>query len=176
MHKDHLWSEAMVTRYCVTVSRLRYSNFEIIVSWYVSQWLLAFHVLFVYFNFSITYSWLNFHNSPTNVTKPNGPKTMSKTYLHAALFRNNKTYNTIHKTKQYLWQYCVFKHATTATSSQSKPLCSNSANMLKENITCTLCVYSVVLCRDRFLVGRDKSRLGSKNRDGSRRDLRQRKT
>ena len=31
----------------------------------------------------------------------------------------------------------------------------------------------LVLCRDRFLAGRDKSRLGSKNQDKSRRDLRQ---
>ena len=37
-------------------------------------------------------------------------------------------------------------------------------------------VVQVVLCRDRFLAGRDKLRLGSKNRDGSRQDLRQRKT
>ena len=34
----------------------------------------------------------------------------------------------------------------------------------------------VVLCRDRFLAGRNKLRLGSKNRDGSRRDSTQRKT
>ena len=33
----------------------------------------------------------------------------------------------------------------------------------------------LVLCRDRFLAGWDKSRLNSKNRDGSRRESRQRK-
>ena len=37
-------------------------------------------------------------------------------------------------------------------------------------------MFWLVLCRDRFLAGLDKSRLGLKNQDGSRRDSRQRKT
>ena len=54
--------------------------------------------------------------------------------------------------------------------------CCNNSNISRPGFSPGPEMSRLVLCRDRFLARRDKLRLGLKNRDGSRRDSRQRKT